>query len=742
MKKVTLLLFTLLVVSALYSNISAQILLDENFDYPAGAQIDTAGWNGHSGNTGTATLLKVASGNLTYANYPLIDKGNMLLIEGGSGSREDVNHLFEKQSTGSIYTSFLVKVESANTTGDYFFHYRYPSAKSTDPAIFLARLYVKDNGAGGFFFGLTKSGTAVQYSTTALQYNTTYLVVVKYEYVGQGAGKDDKVSLYVNPDLAAVEPSTAQLTDIETGTSNTDSPLDEVALRQGGTAYKVDVDGMRVAKSWDELKGAIVAPVVFQANMKVQILEKKFTVGTDKVVLRGDFQSVAGDAGGNWQGTKFELKDPDQDSIYTLTIDFPVEKVDTNYQYKLVLAPDSWESADNRPFAPKLPVKILAPVYMNNDTVANIPSPYIGKTYHFTFIADISGILGSGDGSFDPSRDSLLVMGLDWEGGTNVQGPRKMEQGLQTGVYETTLSVKATGDSTKWKFHAYPENHFSNTGWESGNDNWYVYGQDTVITLGPRVPRITPSAPALTSPVQVLFQVDMNNAKNAYDNSAIPLADINFVGVKGSDSTIGAWAGTWVVADTASTPKTIIVFNDKGVNGDKVAGDGIWSKLITFPVGTPGGSIEYKYACWYKDADKHTTNTAVLDNEAGFGQNHSFKLLNSTTVINVKNIFGNMTTDVKQVNTNQVPTVYNLAQNFPNPFNPATTIRYSVPKAGMVTLRIFNMLGQEVATLVQAQQNAGSYEVSFDASRLSSGIYLYNLTSGSFSSTKKMMLVK
>lgn len=90
----------------------------------------------------------------------------------------------------------------------------------------------------------------------------------------------------------------------------------------------------------------------------------------------------------------------------------------------------------------------------------------------------------------------------------------------------------------------------------------------------------------------------------------------------------------------------------------------------------------------------------------------------------------------------RVPAVYALEQNFPNPFNPATTIRYSVPKAGMVSLKIYNVLGQEVATLINQRQVAGSYGVAFNASRLASGVYFYRLTAGSFSSVKKMLLLK
>lgn len=95
-----------------------------------------------------------------------------------------------------------------------------------------------------------------------------------------------------------------------------------------------------------------------------------------------------------------------------------------------------------------------------------------------------------------------------------------------------------------------------------------------------------------------------------------------------------------------------------------------------------------------------------------------------------------------QQQTPALPAAYMLEQNFPNPFNPATTIRYALPEAGFVTLRVFNILGQEVMTLVNAQQTAGTFQVTFDAGRLASGIYIYQLQAGSTIETKKMMLVK
>jgi hypothetical protein len=89
-----------------------------------------------------------------------------------------------------------------------------------------------------------------------------------------------------------------------------------------------------------------------------------------------------------------------------------------------------------------------------------------------------------------------------------------------------------------------------------------------------------------------------------------------------------------------------------------------------------------------------------------------------------------------------IPADFELSQNYPNPFNPSTTIRYSVPAAGSVQLKIFNILGQEVMTLVDGNLKAGSYVVVFDASHLASGVYLYQLKTDQYSNVKKMMLLK
>ena len=83
-----------------------------------------------------------------------------------------------------------------------------------------------------------------------------------------------------------------------------------------------------------------------------------------------------------------------------------------------------------------------------------------------------------------------------------------------------------------------------------------------------------------------------------------------------------------------------------------------------------------------------------------------------------------------------------MSQNFPNPFNPSTTIQFSIPEQTFVTLEVFNTLGEKVSTLVSEELNAGIYKFEWNAKRLPSGIYFYTLNAGSFTQIKKMILLK
>jgi subtilisin-like proprotein convertase family protein len=94
------------------------------------------------------------------------------------------------------------------------------------------------------------------------------------------------------------------------------------------------------------------------------------------------------------------------------------------------------------------------------------------------------------------------------------------------------------------------------------------------------------------------------------------------------------------------------------------------------------------------------------------------------------------------IHTVEIPNYYSLSQNYPNPFNPSTNIKYTIPKSGAVSLKVFDVLGKEVAVLVNEMKQPGVYDVDFNASHLASGIYFYRIEAGDYTAVKKMMLVK
>jgi len=91
---------------------------------------------------------------------------------------------------------------------------------------------------------------------------------------------------------------------------------------------------------------------------------------------------------------------------------------------------------------------------------------------------------------------------------------------------------------------------------------------------------------------------------------------------------------------------------------------------------------------------------------------------------------------------NLQPSTFDLRQNFPNPFNPSTVISYQLPVSAQVSLKVYDVLGNEVASLVNLQQEAGSYNVTLDASTLASGTYIYRLIAGDYVAVKKMAVLK
>jgi hypothetical protein len=482
--------------------------------------------------------------------------------------------------------------------------------------------------------------------------------------------------------------------------------------------------------------------VTFQCDMNVQIGDGNFDAMTDLLVIRGSFQTEGGDQGGDWQGDFFATADGDADGIYTGDVSFPDHYVGTGFEFKFVISPDGWESIpNNRQFTVEAGGSTLPVVYFNDDD-----GSFVGITNTLNFTADIGGILGVGaGGAFDDTQDSLQVMGLDWDGlGSDVVGNRTtVKDPFNAAIYRTTLTVTTTdiageGDSTKWKFKAFPDARFSNGGWETGEDRWHIYQPDgSTIDLPTIVPRIFPLFDTLANDINVTFNVDMSDPVNQYNGNHIDPATLEFVGMRGGASFLGDWSagGNWTPSDTIGGEATGLmkVLTDLGNN--------MYTRTVNLPGGTQGGGVfEYKYAMMYPGADTVNGGSSPLDNEGGFGINHNFILTDGPDIV-INNFFGNFVVGVEKVD-DLIPAKFELSQNYPNPFNPSTKITYTVPVAGLITLKVYNLLGEQVVELVNEEQSVGKYEATFNAKQFSSGIYFYTLTSGDFSATKKMILMK
>ena len=231
--------------------------------------------------------------------------------------------------------------------------------------------------------------------------------------------------------------------------------------------------------------------------------------------------------------------------------------------------------------------------------------------------------------------------------------------------------------------------------------------------------------------------------------------------------------GPLVVSGTFTTPASgsqncqiEITYNGNSFNTDNVYWDNMCLEfsvpveLTSFAAALNGADVELS---WTTATETNNQGFHVermnaggsfeqVGYVAGFGTTtepkaYSFvdsKLQEGSFTYRLKQIdFDGTYTYSEEVNVDvEIPLEYALEQNYPNPFNPSTTIKYSIPEDGFVKLAIYNMLGEEVAAIVNTTQKAGRYEVNFNASGLASGVYVYRIEAANFTASKKLMLMK
>ncbi|MGD8306828.1 MAG: T9SS type A sorting domain-containing protein [Ignavibacteria bacterium] len=457
--------------------------------------------------------------------------------------------------------------------------------------------------------------------------------------------------------------------------------------------------------------------VTFNVDMGVQVFNHWFDPATDVLTVSGNFNG--------WNTTADTLTDGDADTVYTVTID--TFAVNDTLLFKFTVNSGYEGIADNRMHVVTAGSSVYS-CYYNDDTTWQVTYPIV-----VTFQCNME--FESVSGRFDPANDTLSVRGgFNGWGANDIMDPSIGDPN----IYEFTTDTlyQNAGDTLHYKF-AYI--HGAVTNWESGDDKLYGITA-TDISNGTATTMRTFNDLTLQTVTNqectIKFTVDMDTARSSISGN--PFSQIDNVVLCGANPPLAWPQGGWPDEDSSLTIKMY----DDGTMGDLVAGDNIWSRDVVFAQYSPF-AVEYKYGANWGLA----TNEGGNDNESGVGTNHNITLsafLEGATVENVWSVMGQHTFSVTDVTTELpgIPLTYELAQNFPNPFNPTTSIRFSIPESGLVTLKVYNIMGEEVATLLNEVKNVGNYDVQFDASRLASGVYLYSITSGNFVSTKKMILLK
>jgi len=180
-----------------------------------------------------------------------------------------------------------------------------------------------------------------------------------------------------------------------------------------------------------------------------------------------------------------------------------------------------------------------------------------------------------------------------------------------------------------------------------------------------------------------------------------------------------SFSATTIGKDVKLSWNTATEINNYGFEVERSVVKGEWEKIgFVNGNGNSNSPKDYSFVDDKVNAGKYSYRLKQIDNDGQFEYSKTIEV------------------DINGVKK------FELTQNYPNPFNPTTTISYILPQAGLVKLTLYNILGQEIRTLVNEAKEAGTHSINFNASDLNSGVYVYKIESGSFTQTKKMTLVK
>ncbi len=496
-----------------------------------------------------------------------------------------------------------------------------------------------------------------------------------------------------------------------------------------------------------------VAPVVgdsimvtLQVDMSVKILEGFFDPASDVVRAAGSYQG--------WSpSTAPDMEDGDNDSVYVGTYKMPAN---SRQEYKFIIGTDWGNNEDNnRAIELGANDTTIAPVFYNDDdVVTDIKDGSINFNVRMDVMAEVL--------IFDPANDSLQVRG-GFNGWGDSDPTRSKMSSKTTDPLEWFLNVpfvqQGVGDNQSYKYYVVKADESTTwvDGWErpasqgGGNRDVEFAGvenqdasEETTYYDDVHPDWVIESG----KDVSVVFSVDMAPAMDG-DLQAVPFNPatdtLYWIGEMPSFVNTQGW-------EDVDEMRVLKLTDDDG--------DNIFSATLSLVTPT-FNTFEYRYA-WRSQDGSWTFEPA------GFGDfAYRIRYIGQDGARSFPTLPWNMPTDtwtnqedksdqqefdpLKSLtsigHTPDVPTVYELDQNYPNPFNPSTTIKFTVPVAGKVTLTVYNVVGQKIATLINGNVTAGSHTRVWNGkdsagNQVASGVYFYKLTAEKFSATEKMILMK
>ena len=480
--------------------------------------------------------------------------------------------------------------------------------------------------------------------------------------------------------------------------------------------------------------------ITFQCNMSIKMREEIFLPAEDIVVVRGNFNS--------WAGNNEECTDADGDSIYTGTFNVGTE---ATIYYKYVIhkadGTDMWEENiidqenGNRYFVNPMQDYTLPVVYWDDD------DEFSGVTKEGAILFNVDMEIWENAGFFDRNLDSLEIRGgfNGWASGDY------LERFPGTMMYEKIMPVTdIVGAEIRYKYYInYSDKEkWSNEDWgyevpyTRGGGNRIIVYEGTMDQVAPieymnDIPHggVIPEGQTIT----LNFSVDMTPAMSL-PTPFNPATDTVVLIPQDPHWAIGQGIDPYI--------ETLATFEDPDGDGIytgsfEIHGPTIYGMEYTYRYGaddiTEGGGFEFgRYRTRYihQIADKVYPDTWTFPLDT-FQLDPPLPVEEPPTVVAVDELINGMV----------IPNDYSLSQNYPNPFNPSTMIKFSVPKLSHVTLKVYNMLGQELATLVNTYKAPGKYVVSWDGKdhagkAVAGGVYFYRIKAGDFSKTMKMLLLK